>query len=80
MIPMSSRRRAVAKFPMECALSVNKKGHLSITGINQYYIRSASATMGMRRQASNGCNRLFIIFYNNSGTAMCASTIEIPDG
>jgi hypothetical protein len=48
---------------MECAIFVNRKAHLSITGINQYYIKSASATMGTRRQTSNGCNRLYILFY-----------------
>ena len=36
--------------------------------------------MGTIRQATNGCNRLSILFYDNSGTAVCASTIEIPDG
>jgi hypothetical protein len=79
MVPMSSRRRAVVEFPMECALFVNKKAHLSITGINRYYIKSASATMGTRRQ-DNGCNRISIIFYDKCGTAVCASTIEVPDG
>jgi hypothetical protein len=80
MIPMSSRRRAVVEFPIECSLFVNQKALYSITGINQYYIKSASATMGTIRQATNGCNRLSILFYDNSGTAVCASTIEIPDG
>jgi hypothetical protein len=79
MIPMSSRRRAVVEFPLECALFVNKKAHLVITGINRYYVKSASATMGKRRQ-ENGSNRISILFYDNSGTAVCASTIEIPDG
>ena len=81
MILMLSRRRAVVKFHMECALFVNKKqAHLSITGINQYYIKSASAMMVMRSQATNGCNRLSILFYDKRGTAVCASTIKIPDG
>ncbi len=79
MVPMSSRRRAVVEFPMECALFVNKKAHLSITGINRYYIKSASATMGTRRQ-DNGFNRIATIFYDSSGTAVCTSTIEIPNG
>jgi hypothetical protein len=79
MAPMSSRRRAVVEFPMECALFVNKKAHLSITGINRYYIKSASATMGTRRQ-DNGFNRIATIFYDGSGTAVCASTLEIPNG
>jgi hypothetical protein len=79
MAPMSSRRRAVVEFPMECALFVNKKAHLSITGINRYYIKSASATMGTRRQ-DNGFNRIATIFYGGSGTAVCASTLEIPNG
>ena len=70
MIQMSSRRRAVVKCPLECALFVNKKAHLSITGINRYYIKSASATMGTRRQG-NGFNRILTIFYNSSGTAGC---------
>jgi hypothetical protein len=34
MIPIASERKAVVEFPMECALFVNKKAHLSITGIN----------------------------------------------
>ena len=80
MIPMSSRRRAVLKFPIECSLFVNQKVLYSITGMTKYYIKSASATiLGMRRQA-NGFNRLSIQFYNNRGMAVCASTIEIPDG
>ena len=79
MIPMSSRRRAVVKFPIECSLFVNQKVHYSITGMTKYYIKSASATMlGSRRQA-NGFNRLSILFYDNKGTVVCASTIEIPD-
>jgi hypothetical protein len=55
-------------FPMECALFVNKKAHLSITaaGITQYYIKSASAAMGTRRQA-NGCNK--IQFYSTTKVA-----------
>jgi hypothetical protein len=64
---------------MECALFVIKKAHLSITGINHYYMKSASATMGTRRQ-DNGFNRILTIFHDNSETAVCASTIEIPDG
>jgi hypothetical protein len=36
--------------------------------------------MGTRRQA-NGCNRIVsTLIYDNSGTDVCASTIEIPDG
>jgi hypothetical protein len=35
----------------------------SITGINQYYIKSTSATMGMRRQASsNDCITGFLFY------------------
>ena len=80
MVPMSSRRRAVVEFPIECSLFVNQKVHYSITGMTKYYIKSASATMlGTRRQA-HGYNRLSILFYDNRGTAVCASTIEIPDG
>jgi hypothetical protein len=77
MTPMSSRRRAVVEFPLECALFVNKKAHLSITGTHRYAIKSASATMGTRRQ-DNG--RISLVFYDNSGTDVCASTIEVPDG
>jgi hypothetical protein len=80
MIPMSSRRRAVVEFPIECSLFVNQKVHYSITGMTKYHIKSASATMlGTRRQA-NGFNRLSILFYDNRGTAVCASIIKIPDG
>jgi hypothetical protein len=61
-----SRRRASVGFPLEYALLVNKTAHLSITGINQYHIKSASTMMGTRRQASNDCNRLYILFYGNS--------------
>jgi hypothetical protein len=75
MVPMSSRRRAVVKFPMERALFVNQKAHLSTTGINRYYIKSTSATMGMRREG-NGSNTISTIFYNSTGTAVCAS-VEI---
>jgi hypothetical protein len=64
---------------MECALFVNKKAHLSITGISRYYIKSASATMGTRRQ-DNGTNMISTIFYDSSGMAVCSSTIEIPSG
>ena len=47
--------------------------------MTKYYIKSASATMmGSRRQA-NGFNWTSILFYDNKGTAVCASTIEIPD-
>jgi hypothetical protein len=57
-----------------------QKVHYSITGMTKYYIKPASATiLGTRRQA-NGFNSLPISFYNNRGTAVCASTIEIPDG
>ena len=35
--------------------------------------------LGTRRQA-NGFNRISILFYDNSGRAVCASIIEIPDG
>jgi hypothetical protein len=80
MIPMSSRRRAVVEFLIECSLFVNQKVHYSITGMTKYCIKSASTMMlGSRRQA-NGFNRLSILFYDNRGTAVCASTIEIPDG
>jgi hypothetical protein len=79
---MSSRRRAVVKFPVKCSLFVNQNALDSITGMTKYYIKSASATMlGTRRhQASNGFNRISILFYDNSGTAVCASTVESPDG
>lgn len=79
MILMASRRRAAIKFPIECALFVNKKAHLNITSINWCYIILAPATMGTRRQ-TNGWNRISIPVYDNSGTAVCASTIKIPDG
>jgi hypothetical protein len=46
--------------------------------MNRYYIKSASATMGTR-SPDDGPNRLSISFYNNSGTAVCVSTVEIPD-
>jgi hypothetical protein len=80
MIPMSSRRRAVVEFPIECSLFVNEKALYSITGMTKYYIKSASATMVKRSQVTNGSNRLSILFYDNRGTAVCASIIEIPDG
>jgi hypothetical protein len=80
MIPMSSRRRGVIKFRIECSLFVNEKALYSITGMTKYYIKSASATMlGTRRQA-NGIVRLSILLYDNRFTAVCASTIKIPDG
>ena len=60
-------------------LFVNKKARFSITGSNHFYIKSASATMGTRRHG-NGFNRIATIFYESSGTAVCASTIEIPIG
>jgi hypothetical protein len=80
MIPMSSRRRAVVEFPIECSLFVNEKALYSITGMTKYYIKSASATMVKRSQVTNGSNRLSILFYDNRGTAVCASIIEIPNG
>ena len=82
MIPMSSRRRAVVEFPMECFLFVNEKALYSITSMTKYHIKSASATMlgATRRTQANGLHRLSILFYDNRGTAVCASTIEIPDG
>jgi hypothetical protein len=52
MILMSSIRRALVGFPMESALFVNQKTHLGIIGINQYCIKSAPATMGMRRRVT----------------------------
>ncbi len=76
---MSSRRRAVVEFPIECSLFINEKALYSITGMTQFYIKSASATMVKRSQVSNGCNRLSILFYDNWGTDVCASTIKIPD-
>jgi hypothetical protein len=76
MIPMSSRRRAVVKFPMEYALFVNKKAHMSMTGINQYYIKSAYTIMDTRRQASNGCIRLSIIFYDPIVAQLCVSLLS----
>jgi hypothetical protein len=80
MIPMSSRRRAVVEFPIKCSLFVNEKALYSITGMTKFYIKSAAATMVKRSQVSNGCNRLSVLFYDNRGTAVCASTIKIPDG
>jgi hypothetical protein len=80
MIPMSSRRRAVVEFPIEWSLFVNEKALYSITSMTKYYIKSASATMLGTRRQTNGFNRLSILFYDNRGTAVCASTIEIPDG
>jgi hypothetical protein len=78
MIPMSSRRRAVV---IECSLFVNEKSLYSITGMTKFYIKSTSATMVKRSQVSNCCNRLStILFYDNRGTAVCASAIKIPDG
>jgi hypothetical protein len=68
MIPMSSRRRAVVEFPIECSLFVNEKAIYSITGMTQFYIESASATMVKRSQVSSGCNRLSILFYDSRGT------------
>jgi hypothetical protein len=51
MIPMSSRRRAVSEFSIECSLFVNQKALYNITGMTKYYIKSASATMlGTRRR------------------------------
>jgi hypothetical protein len=70
MIPMSSRRRAIVKFPIEFSLFVNQKVHYSITGMTKYYIKSASATMLGRRRQANGFNRLSILFYENRGTAV----------
>ena len=35
--------------------------------------------MGTRRQ-DNGFNRIATIFYVGSGTAVCASTLEVPNG
>jgi hypothetical protein len=80
MIPVSSRRRVVVEFPIECSLFVNEKAIYSITGMTQFYIKSASATMVKRSQVSNGCNRLSILFYDSRDTAVCASTIKIPNG
>jgi hypothetical protein len=80
MIPMSSRRRAVVEFPIQCSLFVKQKALYSITGMTKFYIKSASARMVMRSQVINGCNRLSFLFYDNRGTAACASTIKIPDG
>jgi hypothetical protein len=62
------------QYCIKSALFVYQKAHLNITGINQQYcIKSTSATMGTRRQASNGCNRLSIILQDNSDMAMCAA-------
>ena len=80
MIPMSSRRRAVVEFPIECSLFVNQKVHYSITGMTKYCIKSASTTMLGTRRLANGFNRLSILFYKNRGMAVCASTIKILDG
>jgi hypothetical protein len=77
---MSSRRRAVVEFPIECSLFVNEKALYSITGMTKFYIKSASAMMVKRSQVSNGCNMLSILFYDYRGTAVRASTLNIPDG
>jgi hypothetical protein len=77
---MSSRRRPVVKFPIECSLFVNEKALYSITGMTKFYIKSASTTMVKRSQVSDCCNMLSILFDDNRGTTMCASTIRIPDG
>jgi hypothetical protein len=79
--PMSTRRtRAVVEFPIECSLFVNEKTLYSITDMTKFYIKSVSATMVVISQVTNGCNRLSILFYDNRGTAVCASIIKIPDG
>jgi hypothetical protein len=67
-IPLSSRRRAVVKFLIECSLFVNQRVHYSITGMTKYYISSASATMLGTRRHANGFNRLSSLFYDNRGT------------
>jgi hypothetical protein len=79
MILMSSRRRAVIKFLIEYSPFVNEKGLYSITGMTKFYIKSASVTMDKRSQVSNDCNRLSILLYDNRGTAVCASPIQILD-
>jgi hypothetical protein len=78
MVWMSSRRRAVIKFLLECALFDNKKPIWASQAFC-YFIKSASATMGTRRE-DNGLNKILTIFYDNSDTAVHASTIEIADG
>jgi hypothetical protein len=79
MILMSTRRRAVVKFPIKCSLFVKEKALFNITGMAKFYIKSPSTRMVKRSQVSIGCNRLSILFYDNRGTAVCASTIRIPD-
>jgi hypothetical protein len=62
---MSSRRRAVIKFPIKCSLFVNQEVLSSIIGMTKYYIKSASGTkLGTRREATNGFNRILIICRN----------------
>jgi hypothetical protein len=80
MIPMSPRNRALIKFPIKCSLFVSQKIFYSFTGMARCYIKSASATMlGTRRQA-NRFSCFFILYYDNSGTSVCAPTIQIPNG
>ena len=43
---MSSRRRAVIKFPIKCSLFVNQKALYSITDMTKYYIKSVSGGEG----------------------------------
>jgi hypothetical protein len=78
---MSCRRMAVVEFQIKCSLFVNQKVLYSIIGMTKYYIKSASTTvLGTRRQANGFSGRLSILFYDNSGTSVFASTIEILDG
>jgi hypothetical protein len=76
---MSSRRRAVVEFPIKCSLLVNKRALYSITAMSKFYIKSASATMLGKRRQANGLVMLSILFYDNRRTALCASSIKIPD-
>jgi hypothetical protein len=75
---MSSKRRAVVEFPIECSLFVIQKALYSITGRTKYYIKSASATMlGTSRQA-NGFDRIMIIFYQWAGNALDHRSLPPP--
>jgi hypothetical protein len=64
MILVSSRRRAIAKFPNKYSLFVDQKALLySITDMTKYYIKSASggegsfsATQGSSRNSSGITN------------------------
>jgi hypothetical protein len=78
--PHVIKEKGCCQIPNRMFFFVNKKALYSITGMTKLYIKSASATMVMKSQVTNGCNMLSILFYDNRGTAVCASTIKIPDG